>query len=353
MLAAQPGRSRHDPERADDQRSADQVHVLLAGRGRGGADPRVGEEDARTGRGRGEDPQRRGENPPAQLLRGVLRPASASRKAASPPCSPARPPSRRPGSGRRISTSPSCRTPKAARKSCTWPKTASARMAIRKNGWPNGWTEIGGKLPVNTDGGCLACGEPIGASGLRQVYENVVQLRGGRASGRCPAQPRFGYSAMSMARRAFRPSRFWSANGKHAMQGKVALVTGGAEGIGAAVARLIVAEGGSVMLGDVQLEKAQGDAPSWASGPLQPPRRARPRATVGSRRRGHAEALRQAHRAVQHRRHFRTRQRRPTGRSMWERTIDINLTARSTGCAPRSRRWRRAASPAPSSTSAR
>ena len=41
------------------------------------------------------------------------------------------------------------------------------------------------------------------------------------------------------------------------MQGKVALISGGAEGIGAAVARLIVAEGGSVMLGDVQLEKAQ------------------------------------------------------------------------------------------------
>jgi 3alpha(or 20beta)-hydroxysteroid dehydrogenase len=41
------------------------------------------------------------------------------------------------------------------------------------------------------------------------------------------------------------------------MQGKVALISGGAEGIGAAVARLIVAEGGSVMLGDIQLEKAE------------------------------------------------------------------------------------------------
>ena len=41
------------------------------------------------------------------------------------------------------------------------------------------------------------------------------------------------------------------------MQGKVALVSGGAEGIGAAVARLFVAEGGSVMLGDLQLEKAE------------------------------------------------------------------------------------------------
>lgn len=41
------------------------------------------------------------------------------------------------------------------------------------------------------------------------------------------------------------------------MTGKVALISGGAEGIGAAVARLMVAEGGSVMLGDLQLDKAR------------------------------------------------------------------------------------------------
>lgn len=41
-----------------------------------------------------------------------------------------------------------------------------------------GETELGGRLPVNTDGGCIANGEPIGASGLRQVYECVLQLRG-------------------------------------------------------------------------------------------------------------------------------------------------------------------------------
>lgn len=41
------------------------------------------------------------------------------------------------------------------------------------------------------------------------------------------------------------------------MAGKVALVSGGAEGIGAAVARAIVAEGGSVMLGDIQHDKAE------------------------------------------------------------------------------------------------
>ena len=41
------------------------------------------------------------------------------------------------------------------------------------------------------------------------------------------------------------------------MSGKVALVTGGAEGIGEAVGRLIIAEGGSVMLCDVQIDKAR------------------------------------------------------------------------------------------------
>ena len=43
-----------------------------------------------------------------------------------------------------------------------------------------GATEIGGRLPVNTDGGLIANGEPIGASGLRQVHELVLQLRGDR-----------------------------------------------------------------------------------------------------------------------------------------------------------------------------
>jgi acetyl-CoA acetyltransferase len=57
-----------------------------------------------------------------------------------------------------------------------------------------GHTEIGGKLPVNTDGGCIACGEPIGASGLRQVYENVVQLRGAGGGRQVPGNPKTAYS---------------------------------------------------------------------------------------------------------------------------------------------------------------
>jgi acetyl-CoA acetyltransferase len=56
-----------------------------------------------------------------------------------------------------------------------------------------GRTRIGGSLPINTDGGCIACGEPIGASGLRQVYENVVQLRG-QAGARQAGDPRTAFS---------------------------------------------------------------------------------------------------------------------------------------------------------------
>ena len=52
-----------------------------------------------------------------------------------------------------------------------------------------GVTELDGRLPVNTDGGCLANGEPIGASGLRQVYESVIQLRGTAGERQVPDDP--------------------------------------------------------------------------------------------------------------------------------------------------------------------
>lgn len=58
----------------------------------------------------------------------------------------------------------------------------------------SGATEIGGRLPVNTDGGCLANGEPIGASGLRQVYENVLQLRGAAGDHQVPGEPKTAFT---------------------------------------------------------------------------------------------------------------------------------------------------------------
>jgi acetyl-CoA acetyltransferase len=45
-------------------------------------------------------------------------------------------PTRWPAWGRATSTSPSCRTPRAAPRSCTWPRTASARTASRSGCWP-------------------------------------------------------------------------------------------------------------------------------------------------------------------------------------------------------------------------
>jgi acetyl-CoA acetyltransferase len=58
----------------------------------------------------------------------------------------------------------------------------------------SGDTELGGRLPVNTDGGCLACGEPIGASGLRQVHEIVLQLRGEAGERQVPKRCRVGFT---------------------------------------------------------------------------------------------------------------------------------------------------------------
>jgi acetyl-CoA C-acetyltransferase len=57
-----------------------------------------------------------------------------------------------------------------------------------------GATEIGGRLPINTDGGCIANGEPIGASGLRQVYEVVLQLRAQAGARQVPGTPRVGFT---------------------------------------------------------------------------------------------------------------------------------------------------------------
>jgi acetyl-CoA C-acetyltransferase len=58
----------------------------------------------------------------------------------------------------------------------------------------DGATEIGGPMPVNTDGGLIANGEPIGASGLRQVHELVLQLRGQAGERQVPGTPRVGYA---------------------------------------------------------------------------------------------------------------------------------------------------------------
>ena len=60
----------------------------------------------------------------------------------------------------------------------------------------DGATEIDGPMPVNTDGGLIANGEPIGASGLRQVHELVHQLRGTAGDRQVPGNPKVGYAQL-------------------------------------------------------------------------------------------------------------------------------------------------------------
>ena len=57
-----------------------------------------------------------------------------------------------------------------------------------------GATRINGRLPINTDGGCMANGEPIGASGLRQIHEIVLQLRGQAGPRQVQGAPKTGYT---------------------------------------------------------------------------------------------------------------------------------------------------------------
>lgn len=41
-----------------------------------------------------------------------------------------------------------------------------------------GATELGGKIPVNIDGGLISKGHPVGATGASQLYSLTKQLRG-------------------------------------------------------------------------------------------------------------------------------------------------------------------------------
>ncbi|MGC2290164.1 MAG: thiolase domain-containing protein [Thermoplasmata archaeon] len=52
------------------------------------------------------------------------------------------------------------------------PRGAAGKLTL------SGATRVGGRLPVNPDGGLKAKGHPIGATGVSQVYEVFLQLRG-------------------------------------------------------------------------------------------------------------------------------------------------------------------------------
>jgi acetyl-CoA C-acetyltransferase len=55
----------------------------------------------------------------------------------------------------------------------------------------DGETSLDGSIPINTDGGLKADGHPIGATGIAQIVESVIQLRG-EAGGRQIDDPAYG-----------------------------------------------------------------------------------------------------------------------------------------------------------------
>ena len=162
----------------DGQPPADAVHVLLAGRGRGRA--RAGARRARPGARAHAGVAAVGRVPhaPVRLLRGV-QPVDPDRRRRRR----RRPRRPRPRSSRRASA-PSdvdvaqLQDTESGAEIMHLAETGLCEHGEQEALIQSGATEIGGRLPVNTDGGCLANGEPIGASGLRQVHEVVLQLRG-------------------------------------------------------------------------------------------------------------------------------------------------------------------------------
>ena len=67
-------------------------------------------------------------------------------------------------------------------------------FSARGTAWQDvidGFFDLDGKLPVNPDGGLKSFGHPIGASGLRMMYEMWLQLRG-EAGPRQIKQPKLG-----------------------------------------------------------------------------------------------------------------------------------------------------------------
>ena len=64
-------------------------------------------------------------------------------------------------------------------------------------GWADvldGFYDADGKIPCQIDGGLKCFGHPIGASGLRMIYENYLQLLGRAGERQRPEPPRLGLS---------------------------------------------------------------------------------------------------------------------------------------------------------------
>jgi len=60
----------------------------------------------------------------------------------------------------------------------------------------SGATAIGGRIPVNTSGGLISMGHPIGPTGVGQIAELLWQMRGAAGKRQIPKSPRIGLAHM-------------------------------------------------------------------------------------------------------------------------------------------------------------
>ena len=59
----------------------------------------------------------------------------------------------------------------------------------------SGATHIDGRLPVNTGGGLIAFGHPVGATGVKQLVEIWRQMKGMCGDYQIPSSPELGLTA--------------------------------------------------------------------------------------------------------------------------------------------------------------
>ena len=73
--------------------------------------------------------------------------------------------------------------------------TEALGFAAYGKGWElakSGASHIDGKIPVNTGGGLVSFGHPTGATGVKQIFEVVRQMKGECGDYQVPTSPRYG-----------------------------------------------------------------------------------------------------------------------------------------------------------------
>ena len=183
-----------DPRLADAQLPADGEDVLRPRRGRRGPRAVPGRHRPPLHRHAGVREGHRHPVPQLRRLRGLAPRGRRSRTTSPPPSTRRGPPTRRPASAPSDVDVIQLQDTDAGAEVIHMAENGFCADGEQEKLVADGATEITGPMPINTDGGLIANGEPIGASGLRQVHELVHQLRGTAGDRQVPGDPRVGYA---------------------------------------------------------------------------------------------------------------------------------------------------------------